>query len=303
MNISGHAVGRYLFSDDVRSARQATAQRVLFGLMDLGSNPLTVIGGLILLVLLLMAIFAPWIAPYGPYAQDLGAALQPPSAQHWFGTDELGRDIFSRIVYGARITLYVVCLVTAIVGPFGMFVGITAGYFGGIVDRVLMRITDIFLSFPALVLALAFAAALGPGFDTVVIAIALSTWPQIARLARAEALTIRKSDFVAAAWLSGASHARILVRDIMPLSLPSVVVRVTLNMAAIILTTAGLGFLGLGAQPPMPEWGAMTSAGRRFMLDSWWVVTIPGSAILLVSLAFNLVGDGLRDLLDPRNAN
>jgi peptide/nickel transport system permease protein len=163
-----------------------------------------------------------------------------------------------------------------------------------------MRITDLFLSFPSLILTLAFVAAMGPGLDHAVLAIALTSWPPIARLARAETLTVRSSDYVAAARLQGASPARIIARHIVPMCLSSVVVRLTLNMAAVILTAAGLGFLGLGAQPPTPEWGAMTSTGRQYMLDSWWVVTMPGIAILLVSLAFNLFGDGLRDVFDPR---
>ena len=179
--------------------------------------------------------------------------------------------------------------------------GVTSGYFGGWVDTAFMRLTDIFISFPSLVLALAFVAALGPGLDHAVIAIALTAWPPIARLARAETLSLRKADFIVVARLQGASALRIIVRHVVPLCLSSVVVRLTMNMASIILTAAGLGFLGLGAQAPLPEWGAMISEGRRYMMDSWWMVAIPGGAILLVSLAFNLLGDGLHDVLDPRS--
>ncbi|WP_440589669.1 nickel transporter permease [Pelagibacterium mangrovi] len=292
----------YLSSDTITSSRQATAQRVYWGVMGFFSNPLAVFGLAIVLVLSVMAIFAPWVATHNPLVQNLSGALQPPSAQNWFGTDEYGRDIYSRIVYGSRISLYIVVLVSVIVAPIGLMIGMAAGYFGGWTDRVLMRITDIFLSFPSLILALAFAAALGPGIENAVTAIALTAWPPIARLARAETLTTRAADYIAAAKVSGASSLRILLRHVLPICIPSVVVRTTLNMSGIMLTAAGLGFLGLGAQPPSPEWGAMTSAGRRFMIDSWWVVTMPGMAILLVALAFNLFGDGLRDMLDPRQS-
>ncbi|WP_420890761.1 ABC transporter permease [Dickeya fangzhongdai] len=263
-------------------------------------NPLTAIGSAIVLVLMLMAIFSPWLATHDPLAQDLANTLQAPSASHWFGTDEFGRDVFSRLVYGSRITLYIVALVSITVGPIGLLLGVVAGYYGGVVDAILMRITDIFISFPSLVLALAFVAALGPGLEHVVIAITLTAWPPIARLARAETLSLRQADFVSAVKLQGASSLRILLHHIVPLCLPSVIIRITMNMAGIILTAAGLGFLGLGAQLPDPEWGAMISAGRRYMMECWWLVTIPGLAILINSLAFNFLGDGLRDILDPR---
>ena len=265
-------------------------------------NPLTA-AGIAVIALLLLAALAPWVAPHDPLQQDLSRALQPPSAAHWFGTDEFGRDLFSRLLHGTRITLFIVSLVTVVVGPLGMAVGVVSGYFGGKVDAVCMRVADIFLSFPSLVLALAFVAALGPGLDHAVLAIALTAWPPIARLARAEALTLRQADFIVVAQLQGASHWRVLWRHLAPLCLPSVLVRLTMNMASVVLTAAGLGFLGLGAQPPLPEWGAMISEGRRYMLDSWWLVAAPGGAILLVSMAFNLLGDGLNDALDPRQAS
>jgi peptide/nickel transport system permease protein len=259
-------------------------------------------GFAILAILVVVAIFAPLIAPYDPVRQVLDNALQPPSWAHLAGTDEFGRDIFSRLVYGTRITIQTVLSVSIIVGPIGLAIGVMAGFFGGRTDAILMRATDIVLSFPSLVLALAFAAAMGAGLGTAIIAISLTAWPPIARLARAEALVVRNTDYVAAARLYGASPMRILFLYIAPMCIPSVIVRLTLNMAGIILTAASLGFLGLGAQPPLPEWGAMISSGRKFMLDYWWVAVMPGIAILLTSLAFNIAGDTLRDLLDPRHA-
>ncbi|APO71875.1 dipeptide ABC transporter permease protein (plasmid) [Rhizobium gallicum] len=268
----------------------------------LADEPLGLAGFLILAVLCIVAILAPALAPYDPNVQMLSDALQPPSLAHLAGTDEFGRDIFSRLVYGTRITIQTVLSISVIVGPVGLLIGIVAGFFGGRTDAILMRATDVVLSFPSLILALAFAAALGAGLNTAIIAISLTAWPPIARLARAEALVVRNADYVAAARLYGASPLRILLLYIAPMCVPSVIVRLTLNMAGIILTAASLGFLGLGAQPPAPEWGAMISSGRKFMLDYWWVAVMPGIAILFTSLAFNIAGDTLRDILDPRHA-
>ena len=264
------------------------------------SNPLACVGLAIVVALLLLALLAPAIATHDPLAQSLARRLQPPSAEHYFGTDALGRDIFSRIVHGARITLLVVLVVVVTVGPIGLLVGTAAGYAGGALDTVLMRVTDIFLAFPRLILALAFVAALGPGIENAVIAIAFTAWPPYARVARAEAMVIRNADFIAATRLQGASPLRIVLRHVLPLCVPSLIVRSTLDMAGIILTAAGLGFLGLGAQPPMPEWGAMIATGRDYIFDQWWVATMPGIAICVVALGFNLLGDGLRDVLDPK---
>jgi peptide/nickel transport system permease protein len=292
-----------LLSDTPRSRQEAKLGQLYRGWLQFKRNRLAVLGLLIVVALVLVAAFAPWIATHDPYAQNLAQRLLPPgTAGHWLGTDEFGRDIFSRIVHGARVTLYIVVLVALIAAPIGLIVGTAAGYLGGWVDAALMRITDVFLAFPSLILALAFVAALGPGIENAVIAIALTSWPPYARIARAETLTIRNSDFIAAARLQGAGTGRILFRHVMPLCVSSLTVRVTLDMAGIILTAAGLGFLGLGAQPPMAEWGAMVSSGRRYILDQWWVATIPGLAIFVVSLAFNLLGDGLRDVLDPRQS-
>jgi peptide/nickel transport system permease protein len=293
----------WLASDAPASRYQALLGNLFRGFSAICSNPAALTGLLIVAALILIAIFASLIAgPVSPNAQDLGARLAPPSSSHWFGTDELGRDIYVRTVHGARVTLTIVILVSVVVAPIGLAVGTTAGYLGGWADAVLMRITDIFLAFPRLVLALAFAAALGPGIENAVIAISLTAWPPYARIARAETVTFARSDFISAVVLQGASTSRILFRHIVPLCLSSLIVRLTLDMAGIILTAAGLGFLGLGAQPPTAEWGAMVSAGRDVILDQWWVATIPGIAIFIVSLGFNLLGDGLRDVFDPKNA-
>lgn len=292
---------QWLLSSEPQSPRQARLGRLYLGWLGLSRNPMAMIGLAIVMVLILTAIFANYIAPYSPYTGDLSTTrLLPPSATHWFGTDDQGRDIFSRVVYGSRITLWIILLVTVITTPIGMAIGIISGYFGGWVDGVLMRLTDICLAFPRLILALALVSALGPGIDNAVIAIAITSWPPYARLARAETLTVRKNDYIAAIRLQGASHGRIIFGHVAPLCISSVIVRVTLDMAGIILTAAGLGFLGLGAQPPSPEWGLMISMGRNVLIDYWWVATMPGLAIFTVSLGFNLLGDGLRDVLDPK---
>jgi peptide/nickel transport system permease protein len=265
-------------------------------------HPTGLVGLAIILALAALAMLAPLVSGYDPVVQDLSSRLLPPSSKHWFGTDNYGRDVFSRVAFGAQTTLYIVFLVTIIVAPIGLLLGTVSGYFGGWVDEVLMRITDIFLSFPGLVLALGFAAALGPGITNAIIAISLTAWPPIARLARAETLSLRKTDYISAVYLQGATAPAIIYRHILPMCIPSVIVRVTLNMASVILTAAGLGFLGLGAQPPSPEWGAMAASGREFMIDSPWVIAAPGLAIAIVSLGFNLFGDALRDIIDPRSS-
>jgi peptide/nickel transport system permease protein len=280
-------------------ARLGEASRVIGKLV---ANPLAATGLAIVVALALAALFAPWLAGgHSPIAQSLTERLAAPSAEHWCGTDELGRDIWARVVFGARVTLLIVALVAAIAAPIGLAVGMAAGYFGGFVDMALTRVIDIFLAFPRLILALAFVAALGPGIVNAVIAISLTAWPPYARIARAETASIARSDFIAAAVLQGAPAARILARHIAPLCVSSLIIRLTLDMAGIILTAAGLGFLGLGAQPPTAEWGAMVASGRDAILDQWWVATIPGAAIFVVSLGFNLLGDGLRDAFDPKS--
>jgi len=293
----------WLLTDRPQSRLQARLGRAYVAWRRFTANRLAVIGLAIILGLIVLAVFAPVLAPHSPYVGDLAnARLLTPGPGHWLGTDDQGRDILSRLIYGSRLTLQVVLLVAVIAAPIGLLVGTVAGYAGGWVDAVLMRITDIFLAFPKLVLALAFVAALGPGIGNAIIAIAITSWPPYARIARAETLTVRNSDYILAVRLMGASPWRIVLRHIMPLCISSLIVRVTLDMAGIILTAAGLGFLGLGAQPPLPEWGAMIASGRRFILDQWWVAAMPGFAILIVSLGFNLLGDGLRDALDPRGS-
>ncbi|RYE33806.1 MAG: ABC transporter permease [Hyphomicrobiales bacterium] len=290
----------WLISDSPASRRQARLGQAYRQWLAFKRNPMAVAGLVIIVLLLLVAAFAPLIAPFDPIAQTLDKRLLPPSTTNWFGTDALGRDIFSRIVYGTRITLVIVLLVVVTVGPFGLLIGAISGYYGGWVDRLLMRITDVFLAFPRLVLALAFVAALGPGIVNAIIAIAITTWPPYARVARAETMVIRNQDYIAAMRLQGASQARIIWKHVVPMCMSSLIVRTTFDMAGIILTAAGLGFLGLGAQPPMPEWGAMISAGREQIFDQWWVATFPGVAICIVALGFNLLGDGLRDVMDAR---
>ena len=271
--------------------------------LRLRRNPLAVIGLAITVTLILVAIFAPVLAPHDPVVQDLSQRfVRPGMPGKWLGTDEFGRDILSRLLYGSRITLYIVLLVILTAPVVGLMIGTVAGYFGGWIDTILMRITDIFLAFPKLILALALVAVLGPGMENAVLAIALTSWPPYARVARAETLTVRNSDYIAAVKLQGAGAGRVIWGHVMPMCLPSVIIRVTLDMAGVILTAAGLGFLGLGVQPPLPEWGLMISSGRKFLFEQWWVATMPGLAIFIVSLGFNLLGDGLRDVLDPRSA-
>ncbi|SFC00390.1 peptide/nickel transport system permease protein [Bosea sp. CRIB-10] len=290
----------WLTTTSPESRRQAKLGQLYRQWLAFRKNPAAVVGLAIVVSLLLIAAFAPLIAQHDPLAQALDQRLLAPSAKHWFGTDALGRDIFSRVVYGARVTLVIVMLVVITVGPVGLLIGCAAGYFGGWVDTVLMRITDVFLAFPRLVLALAFVAALGPGLENAVIAIAVTAWPPYARVARAETMIIRNADYISAMRLQGASQMRIVLKHVVPMCMPSLIVRTTFDMAGIIITAAGLGFLGLGAQPPIPEWGAMISTGREQIFDQWWVATFPGIAICVVALGFNLLGDGLRDVLDAR---
>ncbi|WP_413675833.1 ABC transporter permease [Pantoea dispersa] len=256
----------------------------------------------LVIVLVAMALLAPLLAPFDPNAQVIEQRLLAPSALHWFGTDGFGRDLLSRVIYGARPTLLLVSLILVLTIPVGLLVGITAGYVGGWTERVLMRITDIFLSLPNLVIALALVAMLGPGLMNGALALALTSWPPFARQARAETLALRRSDYLAAARMQGITGLRLMFGHILPLCLPTAVVRAALSLGGIILSAAGLGFLGMGVQPPTAEWGSMVAEGSKVIFDQWWVAAAPGAAILFASLAFNLTGDGLRDRLDTRHA-
>ena len=292
----------WLLSSEPCSRRQARLGRYYLGWLSFSRNLSAVFGLCIVLLLILIALFADILAPYNPTV-SLGletARLLPPSADHWLGTDQQGFDVYSRLIYGSRITLMAVIIVALLATPIGLMVGTVAGYFGGFIDTVLMRITDVFLAFPRLVLAMALVGAQGPGLENAIFAITITAWPAYARIARAETLTIRGNDYIAAIRLQGASSFRIIFGHVVPLCLSSVIVRVTLDMAGIIIVVAGLGFLGLGAQPPTPEWGTMVSAAKDQMRDHPWIITSAGLAICVVSLGFNLLGDGLRDILDPK---
>lgn len=262
-------------------------------------SPLTLVGFSLILALILVAIFAPTIAPYDPIAMSLSNRLAPPSMSHLLGTDELGRDILSRIIYGTGVALKIMVIVLLIDLPLGLFLGIIAGYFGGLMDEIIMRTADIFMAFPRLILAMAIGAALGPSLVNTMIAIAITMWPTYARLARGETLSIKERVFIEAEKALGTSKAKILFSSILPLCSSTTIVRATLDMGDVIRIAAGMSFLGLGAQPPTPEWGLMVSTGRSFLVNQWWVPTFPGFAILLAVLGFNLLGDGIRDISDP----
>lgn len=264
-------------------------------------NRLNLIGLFFVSLVVLSAVFAPAIAPEGPNEQDLFNRLEPPSAEHPMGTDDLGRDILSRLLYGARISLRIAVVVVAITLVIGTAVGVVAGYAGGWVDEGLMRLVDILLAFPGILLALVIAGILGPSLTNIMIALAVVGWTQYARIIRGSVLSVKEEEFVKSAQLMGVSRTRIVLRHIIPNVVTPVIVLATMDMAYVILGTAGLSFLGLGAQPPTPEWGTMLSQGRNYVDTAWWVVNFPGLAIMITVLGFNLLGDGLRDVLDPRD--
>jgi peptide/nickel transport system permease protein len=259
------------------------------------------IGIAIVAVVVISAVLAPFIAPYDPTLQETVNRLAAPSARHWLGTDGFGRDLLSRLIYGARPTLLIVVLVGALMAPLGVAVGIAAGFFGGLVERLLMIATDVVMSFPRLLLAFAFVALLGPGLLNGVLALALTSWPAYARQARVETQLLRRTDYLAAAEMVGIKGTRLLFGHILPLVLPSTLVRLALDLGGIILAAAGLGFLGLGVRPPTAEWGSMVAEGTQVIFDQWWIAAAPGVCILVTCLAFNLIADGLRDILDPRH--
>lgn len=263
-------------------------------------SPLTMLGIGLVAALTLMAIFAPFLAPYDPLAQNIDQRLQPPSLEHPMGTDHLGRDILSRVIWGSRISLLIASVVVLISIVVGTIAGIVAGYYGGLVDEAIMRITDMFMAFPRLILALAVAAALGPGLLNMIMAISFVGWPVYARLVRGVTLQVVSETYVEAAVAIGARDSRIIFSHVLPMIITPVIIQGTLDIGVTILTAAGLGFLGLGIQPPTPEWGVMVSEGRRFITEQWWVSTFPGLMIFLATLGFNLLGDGMRDIMDVK---
>ncbi|WP_426959761.1 ABC transporter permease [Muricoccus radiodurans] len=287
-------------------ARHASGLRQMrFLAWSFSRSPSSMLGLAIVLAFLILAGFGPWIAPYpgdAAGAMNLGNRLQPPSLAHPFGTDEMGNDLLSRIIIATRTSLWVGLTIVVIAAAVGVPLGIAAGYFGGWVRAVIMRVTDIFLSVPGLVLALAIVAALGPGIVNGIVALAIVWWPGYVRLVEAKALALRHEPFVEAARAVGAGHGRILALHILPNCTSPIVVKASMDMGLAILAAASLGFVGLGAKPPAPEWGAMISVARTYMPNWWWYALFPGLAIYLTVLGFNLFGDGLRDVLDPKSA-
>ncbi|MDP9274150.1 MAG: ABC transporter permease subunit [Chloroflexota bacterium] len=264
------------------------------------ANPLNVVALALIAVFAACALLAPVLAPYDPLVQELGSRLRPPSSEHWLGTDSLGRDIASRILYGARISLIIGVVVVATAGVVGTVIGLVAGYAGGLVDEALMRLTEVFLAFPALILAMAIAGALGPSLTNAIIAIAAVTWAVYARLTRGQILSLRRREFVEAARAIGATRTRIVLRHLLPNALAPLMIQASFDLGSSIIAAAGLSFIGFGAQPPTPEWGVMISEGRNYISTQPWLSLFPGLAILLAVGSFNLLGDGLRDAFDPR---
>lgn len=264
------------------------------------ADPLTVVGLTLTVLVVSVALLGPLIAPYRVFAPSYGELLAPPSSAHLFGTDQLGRDVFSRVLVAARLSLGIALLVLASGVALGTVLGLISGYAGGLVDELLMRLTDVFLAFPALVLAIALAAGIGPGLATTVIALALVWWPWYARLIRGQVLSIRELPYVDAARALGVPLPAMLWRHILPETLTPLLIQVSLDVGYALLAASSLSFLGLGAQPPTPEWGAMISDAEPYLRDAWWTGTFPGAAIFLAALAFNLLGDALQAVLDPR---
>ncbi len=263
-------------------------------------NRLALFGGVVVLALFLISLLAPSIAPYDPSAINAWSVLSPPSWQHWFGTDELGRDVLSRVLYGARVSLKVGFVAVGIAVSIGTVVGLVAGYFGGLADAVLMRAVDIMLCFPAFFLILAIITFLEPSIWYIMMVIGLTGWMGVARLVRAETLSIREMDYILAARCIGCSNSRIIFRHILPNAVSPVLVSATLGIAGAILTESALSFLGIGVQPPTPSWGNILTSGKDYIEFAWWLSLFPGLAILVTVLSYNLLGEGIRDALDPR---
>ena|SRR5699024_5808300 len=269
----------------------------------LRKNKAAMVGGFLILFFIIVALIGPYFTPYEPNTQDVINKLQPPSSEHWFGTDHHGRDIFSRIIHGMSITLYVGFLSVAFGATAGVILGIVAGYYGGRTDSIIMRIMDVLLAFPGILLALAIVSVLGGSLKNVIIAVAIFSIPVFARIVRGSTLETRKLEYIDAMKALGASDFRIIFKHILPNVSSPIIVQATLNIATAVLTASGLSFLGLGAQPPMPEWGAMLSDGRNYLYNAPHVAFFPGVMIVAVVLAFNILGDGLRDALDPKMNN
>ena len=284
----------------IRKEREWQIRELMFTIKLLSKNPSAVAGFVIIATMVFIAVGAPYIAPYDPIKISLRERLSPPSPVHIFGTDEMGRDILSRVMHGARISLRIGVLVIAIAGSLGAAIGAVAGYLGKQADNIIMRIMDVILSFPPLVLAMALAAALGPNLNNAILAVAFVMIPKFARMVRGEALAVKEKQFIAAARASGAGSLWIIFHHIIPNCFSSVIILATLLLGETILIAASLSFIGLGAQPPTPEWGAMISVGRKFLMDQWWYPTFPGLFILMTVIGFNILGDALRDIFDPR---
>lgn len=263
-------------------------------------SPLTLVGAAIILLVLIMMIAAPLIAPYNPDKIALSSRLLPPSSEHWFGTDEVGRDLFSRVIYGSRASCGAAFMIVLISMSIGVVIGCLSGILGRRVDTVIMRIMDVVMALPALVLAMALAAALGPSLFNSMLAVAIVRIPAYVRLARGQTLSLREQVYVKAARTFGASPLYILRWHLLPNAMSPIIVQATLDLGGVVLIAAALSFIGLGAQPPTAEWGALVSSGRSFILDQWWYGTFPGLAILITAMGCNLLGDGIRDMLDPR---
>jgi len=285
-----------LLSERPHRGRRSQLSRIIRAIRN---NPVAIVGLAIVILFIVLILVPGQFTSYSPVKLSLRDKFLPPSSQHLFGTDSVGMDIFARVIYGARTTLWVVVVVLMIAVSIGFLIGSTAGYLGGRVDDVLMRVTDVFLAFPSLILAIAVNAALGRGLTQTMLAVGFSWWPSYARLIRGQILAVKNEEYVSAARSIGASHFRILTRHVLLNCFDPVIVRVTLDVGFVALATAGLSFLGLGAEPPTPEWGRMVAEGRDYLMDQWWASTFPGMALFLLVIGFNLFGEIVRDWLDP----
>lgn len=287
------------FEEEIADLKQKQTSQMALAWIRFKRSKLAIFGAMVVTALVIVAIFAPFIAPYSPYEVDISHKMEGPSRAHPLGTDNLGRDILSRLVFGSRIALKIGLLIVAVSGGIGITLGLLAGTVGGWVDELIMRLVDTFLAFPTIVLALAIAGALGPGLYSVIIAVGVVVWTRFARVTRGEILSIKEEQYIEAARAIGESRMSIMLRYLLPNVLPSIVIVATLQLPMALLASAALSFLGVGAQPPEPSWGYMVSTGRRYILQAPWISTFPGLAIMLTVLGFNFVGDGLRDALDP----